>query len=159
VAPTREQILVVEPPDSFSDRYPYPFPTISSKEPGHVYVRPLPVGHVLVGGHHRGGRVDPDVYDEGANMDYIDWAIDELDRLSPPLTKSDLVDSYAGLYSNTPDTDFIIDDPLENLVVLAGFSGHGFKHSPVIGEIATDLVVSGETEVVDIDRFSLDRFE
>jgi monomeric sarcosine oxidase len=158
VTPSREQLLVLDPPDDFFDAYPYPFPTVSSKAPGHIYVKPDPVGKVLVGGHHRGTDCDPDAYDETADMDYVTWAIDELEHRVPSLVDADLVNGYAGVYSNTPDKDFVIDEPVENLVCLAGFSGHGFKHAPVIGEVAADLVVDGETGVVDLSRFSLDRF-
>lgn len=159
IVPTREQLIILSPDESFFEEYSYPFPTITSKEPGHVYFRPDPVDNVLVGGHHRGTETDPDHYDEGADMEYIDWAIDRLRHRSPPLTEADLIRGYSGLYSNTPDKDFIVDEPVENLVCLGGFSGHGFKHSPVIGEIATDLVTSGETDIVDLDVFSLSRFE
>ncbi|MFB6184237.1 MAG: NAD(P)/FAD-dependent oxidoreductase [Haloarculaceae archaeon] len=159
ITPTREQSLILSVGDDFQTQYPYPFPTISSKAPGHVYFRPNPVDNILVSGHQRGTECNPDTYKEKADFEYIDWVIEKLETRSPPLAEAKLVRGYAGVYSNTPDKDFIIDKPVEGLVCLAGFSGHGFKHSPVIGAIASDLVTRGETDIVDVEPFSLSRFE
>ncbi len=50
-------------------------------------------------------------------------------------------------YTLTPDRHFAIDrhPANENVVVAAGFSGHGFKFAPVVGEILADLAESGAT--------------
>jgi sarcosine oxidase len=50
------------------------------------------------------------------------------------------------LYDNTPDGDFIIGSPpgRPELTVLGGFSGHGFKHAPAVGEIAAALATGAE---------------
>jgi len=63
------------------------------------------------------------------------------------------------LYTNTPDRNFVIDVHPESsrVVVLSPCSGHGFKFSPVIGDIAADLVLDGRT-ARDISRFTLKRF-
>ncbi|HCZ36384.1 MAG TPA: N-methyl-L-tryptophan oxidase, partial [Cytophagales bacterium] len=63
------------------------------------------------------------------------------------------------LYTNTPDENFIIDFLPENnnVVVAAGFSGHGFKFASVVGEVLSDLALKGETNMpigfLDITRF------
>jgi sarcosine oxidase len=51
------------------------------------------------------------------------------------------------LYTMTPDEHFIIDRHPEwaNLVFATGFSGHGFKFAPVIGEALADLVMFGKS--------------
>lgn len=51
------------------------------------------------------------------------------------------------MYTNTPDEHFVIarHPSYENVVVACGFSGHGFKFVPVVGEILADLAVDGET--------------
>jgi sarcosine oxidase len=50
-------------------------------------------------------------------------------------------------YSNTADGDFLIGalDSVPGVTVLGGFSGHGFKFGPVLGDIAADLATRGET--------------
>ena len=65
----------------------------------------------------------------------------------------------ACMFTNTPDEHFIIDalPGPPNVYVAAGFSGHGFKFSSVVGEIMADLSTRGET-AHDISLFRLDRF-
>jgi sarcosine oxidase len=62
-------------------------------------------------------------------------------------------------YALTPDAHFIVDlHPTNPGVVLSGgFSGHGFKFAPVIGEICADLVFERKSRH-DIDFLSLRRF-
>jgi sarcosine oxidase len=52
------------------------------------------------------------------------------------------------LYTLTPDRHFVIDrHPEHDAVVFAGgFSGHGFKFAPVVGEVLADLALSGRTQ-------------
>ncbi|MBO0697095.1 MAG: N-methyl-L-tryptophan oxidase [Zavarzinella sp.] len=51
------------------------------------------------------------------------------------------------IYTLTPDRHFLIDRHPEhpNVVVAGGFSGHGFKFAPVVGEVVADLVEAGQT--------------
>jgi sarcosine oxidase len=62
------------------------------------------------------------------------------------------------LYTNTEDRDFIV-DTLPNhpdVVVLAGFSGHGYKFAGTLGEIGADLA-TGEPAAFDLDPFRIGR--
>jgi len=63
------------------------------------------------------------------------------------------------MFTNTPDEHFIIERCPDNhdIVVAAGFSGHGFKFASVVGEILADLATTGET-AHDISSFASDRF-
>lgn len=63
------------------------------------------------------------------------------------------------LYTNSPDSHFIIDrHPRDEGVVLAcGFSGHGFKFAPVIGEVLADLALDGRSRHR-VDFLGLERF-
>lgn len=58
------------------------------------------------------------------------------------------------LYTLTPDSDFIIDrHPVcDRIVLTCGFSGHGFKFAPVVGEAVADLIMHAQP------RFPIDRF-
>ncbi len=63
------------------------------------------------------------------------------------------------MYSMTPDGHFLLDRvPELPIVVAAGFSGHGFKFTSVLGEIAADLVQQGKTEL-DIGFLSANRLK
>ena len=62
-------------------------------------------------------------------------------------------------YTLTPDAHFIVDHHPEHagIVLCGGFSGHGFKFAPVIGEICADLAFEGQSRH-DIALFSIKRF-
>jgi sarcosine oxidase len=63
------------------------------------------------------------------------------------------------MFENTPDNHFVVGPHpgLPQVTVAAGFSGHGFKFVPVIGEILADLVCDGTT-VHPLALFDPDRF-
>jgi sarcosine oxidase len=64
------------------------------------------------------------------------------------------------MFTNTPDEDFVLDThpDHDNVVVGAGFSGHGFKFASVVGEILADLALDCDTDY-STDIFELSRFE
>ena len=63
-------------------------------------------------------------------------------------------------YTLTPDENFVIGPhPLADRVFVAcGFSGHGFKFTPVVGEVLADLVADGSTRF-DLSLFDPRRFD
>ena len=64
------------------------------------------------------------------------------------------------LYTNTPDSDFIIDSVpgFPAVTFVSACSGHGFKFTPLLGKIAADLVTN-QAVPYDLSRFRLDRFD
>jgi sarcosine oxidase len=54
----------------------------------------------------------------------------------------------ACMYTVTPDLDFIVGRrrDLPGITLLAGFSGHGFKFAPALGEVAAQLALTGVTD-------------
>jgi sarcosine oxidase len=52
------------------------------------------------------------------------------------------------LYTLTPDRHFVIDrhPQFMSVAIAAGFSGHGFKFAPVVGEMLADLVETGTAD-------------
>ena len=63
------------------------------------------------------------------------------------------------MYTMTPDENFVIGPhPHHDAVTIAaGFSGHGFKFAPVVGEILADSVLQSSARW-DLDLFSPQRF-
>ena len=61
--------------------------------------------------------------------------------------------------SKTPDGDFVLGTTAAapGVVLVGGFSGHGFKHAAGVGRVAAELAIDGGTEIP-IARFSPDRF-
>ena len=58
-----------------------------------------------------------------------------------------LRDAAVCLYTDTPDEDFVLDTypGAPGVAVASACSGHGFKFSPVVGEILADLALDGTT--------------
>ena len=64
------------------------------------------------------------------------------------------------MYTNSKDDHFIIDflpESNNQVIIATGFSGHGFKFVPVIGEILSNMAISGRKER-SIEFLRLDRF-
>jgi sarcosine oxidase len=78
------------------------------------------------------------------------------DRL-PGLARR-VVNTVTCLYTTTPDGDFVIDRHPEHssVLIVSPCSGHGFKHSPAIGEAVAATIMSEEVRV-DLGPFSLSR--
>ena len=114
---------------------------------------------VKIGFHQRGGMADPGSMQPAASaaeVDHMRAAV--ADRL--PGVADGIVRSVPCLYDLTPDLGFLLGfaPGLDSRVVLAaGFSGHGFKFVPVIGEVVADLVTTGATPF-DLDFLSPARF-
>ncbi|MGI8835111.1 MAG: NAD(P)/FAD-dependent oxidoreductase [Pyrinomonadaceae bacterium] len=69
--------------------------------------------------------------------------------------------AWAGLYEMTPDHHAVI-GPAPNvagLYFVNGFSGHGVMHSPASGRITADLILKGNSELIDASQLSVRRFE
>ncbi|HMG75156.1 MAG TPA: FAD-dependent oxidoreductase [Pyrinomonadaceae bacterium] len=68
--------------------------------------------------------------------------------------------AWAGLYEMTPDHHAII-GPSPNvagLYFVNGFSGHGVMHSPASGRITADLILQGQSDLIDATQLSVERF-
>ncbi|MEE8294949.1 MAG: FAD-dependent oxidoreductase, partial [Sphingomonadales bacterium] len=70
------------------------------------------------------------------------------------------ITSKVCLYTMTPDEHFVIGpiEGQERVIIAGGFSGHGFKFVPVIGEILRDFVLAQKPEF-DLKAFSSERFQ
>ena len=156
---TREQVIILDPPESFRKEHLDALPT-TAKPGGDWYIRPDFGDGVLVATHHTGSDVDPDNYDDSPDESQILHLTDQLEEFVPELADAGLKGQYCGIYSTTPDHDFIIDSVgPDGCHVGCGFSGHGFKHAPAVGKILSELASTGESETFDIEYFSFERFE
>ncbi|WP_112662760.1 N-methyl-L-tryptophan oxidase [Microvirga flavescens] len=63
------------------------------------------------------------------------------------------------LYTQTPDSAFLIDrhPDFERVLVVSPCSGHGFKHSAAIGDVAAQIMTEGRSRI-DLSAFALSRF-
>lgn len=69
--------------------------------------------------------------------------------------------AWAGLYEMTPDHHPILgpSDEVPGFFFANGFSGHGVMHAPATGKITADLVLKGETNLIDASLLNLQRFK
>jgi glycine/D-amino acid oxidase-like deaminating enzyme len=156
----REQIVMISPgvPKAAVARLPV-FSDLVSLQ----YIRPEPGGEVLFGNSDlsRVQDADPDAYLNRAGEDFIDITIDRVGTRFPGFTDAAITGSYAGCYDVTPDWNPVISRTgIDGLVVAAGFSGHGFKIAPAVGQLIADLVVDGRSADPRIPEtdFRLSRF-
>lgn len=69
--------------------------------------------------------------------------------------------AWAGLYEMTPDHHSVIGPAaqVKGLYFVNGFSGHGVMHSPASGRIAADLILHGNSDLIDSSQLSVERFK
>lgn len=113
---------------------------------------------VKVAHHHSGEFCTPETIRRDVTPEEVHRMRDILAGTLPGLN-GDLLQAVTCMYTNTPDGHFIIDrHPRHPQVILAcGFSGHGFKFAPVVGEILAELATYGHTRHP-IELFQLARF-
>jgi len=157
VAPKRRQVAIVDPATPVPESNPLTIDLDTGS-----YFRPEREGAALVGGHFGGDDpdADPDRFSATADTDWtieaVEHAADYADYFGP---ETRIKNGWAGLYAVTPDHHPIVDEVAPGYLAAIGFSGHGFQHAPATGRIVADLVVDGETDLVDLDALSADRFE
>ena len=105
-----------------------------------------PGGGVKVAFFRKGVVCTPESIDRTVHEQEIAEMRDRVSRVMPALG-GPCLHSATCMYSNTPDEHFVIarHPDSENVTVACGFSGHGFKFVPIVGEILADLAIDGAT--------------
>lgn len=98
--------------------------------------------------HHGDEPADPHIGAGEATPDEVRAMREWLGPRLPGLAHADWLGGKPCLYTLTPDEHFVLGrhPRHDNVSVAAGFSGHGFKFAPVVGEILADLALGGATE-------------
>lgn len=110
-----------------------------------------------------GIREDPtdrDTYNRSVDPSCAAESLEYLVQRYPAFDEAGWDGGWAGLFTITPDYHPVIDrvPGVDNLVVGAGFSGHGFKLSPTIGRALAELAVDGKTTSIDMTPLRFTRF-
>ena len=105
-----------------------------------------------------GPVTSPETVDRELDRD-VQNALERWLKTIMPDVNPSFVEGATCMYTVTPDNDFLIGGhPLNsNIFVGAGFSGHGFKFSTIVGKILAELATDGKTDYP-IDKFRLNRF-
>jgi sarcosine oxidase/L-pipecolate oxidase len=148
------------------------FPTFSCYGDPHVYSTPsLELPGLIKINYDGGPPCDPDSRDwasgGGAVAERVaqwieEFMPDHVEAAGGPVIRQSC------MYSMTPDKDFVIDflggEFGEDVVVGAGFSGHGFKMGPAVGRILAEVAIDGKASTaaeagVELGHFRVNRFE
>ncbi|MDP6081478.1 MAG: FAD-dependent oxidoreductase [Arenicellales bacterium] len=123
-----------------------------------VYFRPEAMDLTLLGNGNVEREANPDDYQTGVNMDYVQDVWSRFAKRAPDLETAEFTHGYAGLYTTTPDAHPIIDrvDGVQGVYICTGFSGHGFKLAPAVGRCMSELVLDGTCD--DIRSLKMSRF-
>jgi monomeric sarcosine oxidase len=98
-----------------------------------------------VGPDRHGPAFDPDTGERVVTAEGLAAARKFLARRFPALKDAPLVETRVCQYENTSSGDFLIDrhPALDNVWLVGGGSGHGFKHGPALGEYVTSRILEG----------------
>ena len=105
--------------------------------------------------------VNPDAFGLNADHDVIAKFWERAKLRFPDFAAATCRGGYGSLYDMTPDGNPILDRSraVDGLYWATGFSGHGFKLSPVIGRMVAELVMSGDNADRRVRLFRASRFE
>lgn len=156
---TQERLLYLPPVDGALPHGIGHLPTVIDYHDTveHFYSLPqIDVPGVKVGRHRSGPTIeadDPRVDTPRLRADILAWAGERYPQLG-----AEPIADVTCLYTNTPDHDFVLDRlPSEPRITIgAGFSGHGFKFAPVVGDILAASSLDAEPPVA-IEPFRLGR--
>lgn len=99
---------------------------------------------VKISSDRHGASIDPNSVERVAG-ETLALVRDYLRRRFPVLRDAPVVESRVCQYENTSNGDFLIDrhPDFENVWLVGGGSGHGFKHGPAMGEYVARLILKG----------------
>lgn len=160
---TRQPYIHLEPRQNAADFEVGRFPVwIDAEANAYGFPRLGELSGVKIGIHDHGATTTPETVDRQVNEEDREAIRRYAAARFPDLETTSTTDLYAKvcLYTNTPDTDFLVDrvPGLEGAFLVAGLSGHGFKFTPLLGQIAADLA-AGTRPPYDLRRFALARFD
>ena len=154
---TKQQVCYYQPTDTnFFQPDRFPVFTEATADGEFLYGIPAFGSGVKMARHGRGQSVSPDTCERTPDADYIAHIDAYVQERIPELGKT--THAEVCLYTETPDEDFIIDNHphCPDLLIAAGFSGHGFKFCSLVGRIMNELAMDGETDF-DIHPFRIER--
>ncbi len=129
--------------------------------PDKIYFRPDTGGVVLVGtGDHGEPIENPDDLRDYVDLDHVSHIDALISKRMPAFEEAQYVAGWTGPYDITPDWNPLV-GPVpghDGLYVATGFSGHGFKLAPTIGEGLARSVLGLEPRVP-IDMYDVTRFD
>jgi sarcosine oxidase len=160
---TRQVMFWIHPQGGVAPFLPEHFPVFLSESPDG---RPT-YGFPAIDGSRGGVKAAIHGSEVECTPNTVDRTVDDSDltelmrKLTPriPTLAGQVVKAQTCLYTMTPDEHFVIGahPQFHSVSMACGFSGHGFKFAPVVGEILADMATQGKTSL-SIEIFSPTRF-
>jgi len=153
---SRQQVVQLEPPPAFGR-----LGVVIEDMTQGFYARPESRRSVLAGVLEEEAEqiVPADGFNQGVDFDFVTRVAALWAHRYPQAAEAGVRGGYASAYDITPDWQPVLGgvDGVPGVFIAAGFSGHGFKLSPALGEALADLL-TGRRPEIDISPFALRRF-
>ena len=155
IRPLRHQVVVLRRPTGADTEHPVVADNING-----FSARP-DIGNLTMIGAGEEEFVDVDTFNQGVDMDVVQPVFEGIVRRIPEMSRAVFRGGWSGAFSVTPDWHPILDgiEGIDGLYCAIGFSGHGFKESPMIGKAMAELITRGRAECIDISMLNLNRFQ
>ncbi len=154
----RHQVIRLRHQSNFGEVADPRHPTIAHI-PTALSARPDMPGTTLIG--YREDPADRDSYNQSVDTDVAAEGMAALQEIIPAYSDAGWDGGWSGLFTVTPDWNPVIDrvPGWQNVVIGAGFSGHGFKMSPAIGLSLAELSNNAPVTTFDLNPLRFRRFE
>ncbi len=155
LTPIRHQVVMLRRPHDVVPEHPIIGDVVNDMSP-----RP-DVGNITLIGVGEDEPAEPETFNQGVDMAMVEGTFSKLTRRMPGMAGALFRGGWSGLFTVTPDWHPVMDrvEGIEGLYLAVGFSGHGFKLSPMIGVVMSELITEGRATSIDISQLNLARFD
>lgn len=145
IYPTRQEVFFFGPPPG-DPRFAPPALPVWADFAEHIYGIPdLENRGFKIAPDWHGPAFDPDTGERKITPDTLATVRKYVGQRFPGLKNAPLIESRVCQYENTSNGDFLIDrhPGFDNVWLVGGGSGHGFKHGPALGEYVAWRIIEG----------------
>jgi sarcosine oxidase subunit beta len=146
----KRHIFVTGPVSAYAEPFPFTY-----EVPLGWYFRREGPGLLIGMGKEESDEEDPQV-----DWSFLDAVVEHSMHRAPALAVAGVKNGWAGLRSLTPDDDPILGEAehLQGFYNDCGWGGHGVMNAPAGGMVVADLIIDGDTDLVNAQPFRAERF-
>jgi monomeric sarcosine oxidase len=146
IFPTRQQVFFFGVPKGDARFAPPAMPTWIDFGQGFYGMPDLESRGFKIANDQHGPAFDPDTGERVPTPEALAEARAFMEQRFPGMRGAPLLEARVCQYENTSNGDFVIDrhPGFDNVWLCGGGSGHGFKHSPAVGEFTAERVLKGD---------------